>query len=69
MVAEKAFGMGETLDGAKIPILDINLEKNLIHQKLRHLQTHKLSHKEITIAMKNLGSERLINFAFVLITH
>ena len=59
---EKAFGMGETLPGAKIPYLDINREKSVIQEKLRSLHTQKLSEREITLAMKDFGIERLLHF-------
>lgn len=57
---EQPFRMGDTLPGAKIPILDINAEKDIIEERLRFLQTQKLSDKEITRSMKDLGIERLI---------
>ncbi|XP_047964501.1 fatty acyl-CoA reductase 1-like [Salvia hispanica] len=58
LMQEKAFGMGETLPGAKIPYLDINREKSVIQEKLRSLHTQKLSEREITLAMKDFGIER-----------
>ncbi|XP_047983493.1 fatty acyl-CoA reductase 3-like [Salvia hispanica] len=58
LMPEKPFRMGETLPGAKIPYLDIEAEKSVIQERLRFLQTQKLSEKEITRAMKDFGIER-----------
>ncbi|XP_057781958.1 fatty acyl-CoA reductase 1-like [Salvia miltiorrhiza] len=58
LMPEKAICMGETLPGAKIPYFDINAEKSVIQERLRLLQSQKLSEKEITRAMKDFGIER-----------
>lgn len=55
---EQPLRMGETLPGAKIPILDIDAEKDIIEERLRFLESQKLSDKEITRSMKDLGIER-----------
>ena len=60
LMPEKPFRMGETLPGAKIPYLDIEAEKSVIQERLRFLQTQKLSEKEITRAMKDFGIERFL---------
>ncbi|KAH6836681.1 hypothetical protein C2S53_007338 [Perilla frutescens var. hirtella] len=65
LAPETSFRMGETLPGAKIPYLDINLEKSIIEERLGLLQTQKLSEKEITRAMKDLGIERTLDSIFV----
>ncbi|KZV48119.1 fatty acyl-CoA reductase 3 [Dorcoceras hygrometricum] len=58
LTPERAFRKGETLDGAKISYLDINMETKIAQERLRELQTQNATEKEITRAMKDLGIER-----------
>ncbi|GFQ03241.1 fatty acyl-coa reductase 1 [Phtheirospermum japonicum] len=56
LILEKPFHM----DGSEIPNLDIDEEKKIIDEKLQELQFQKLTEKEITSAMKDLGIKRAI---------
>ncbi|XP_075512774.1 putative fatty acyl-CoA reductase 4 [Primulina tabacum] len=58
LIPERAFRKGDTLDGAKISYLDINTETKIAKERLRELQTQNATEKEITRAMKDLGTER-----------
>ncbi|MFX6573720.1 SDR family oxidoreductase, partial [Acinetobacter baumannii] len=55
LIQEKPFQMGETLHGATIPYLDINMEKRIAEERLRELQNLNVTEKEITRAMRDLG--------------
>lgn len=54
LLTEKPFKMGETLSGNKI--LDINIELELMKQKLKELQDY--SEQEISQTMKDFGMTR-----------
>ncbi|MFX6572753.1 SDR family oxidoreductase, partial [Acinetobacter baumannii] len=58
LIQEKPFEMGETLPGAKIQYLDINMEKQIVEEKLKELQILNATEKEITRVMKDLGIQR-----------
>ncbi|KAL0369546.1 UNVERIFIED_CONTAM: Alcohol-forming fatty acyl-CoA reductase [Sesamum angustifolium] len=58
LIPEQPIHMGETLPGAKISYLDINMEKKIVEEKLRELQTLNAAQKEITSVMKDLGIQR-----------
>lgn len=51
--------MGETLSGNK-KVLDINVEFELMKQKLKELEHQDLSPEEISQAMKDLGMTRFV---------
>uniref|UniRef100_A0A1J3HA35 Fatty acyl-CoA reductase n=1 Tax=Noccaea caerulescens TaxID=107243 RepID=A0A1J3HA35_NOCCA len=57
LLLEKPFKMGETLSGNK-KVLDINVEFELMKQKLKELEHQDLSPEEISQAMKDLGMTR-----------
>jgi len=50
--------MGETLNGA--PGLDIDMEKKVVEAKLSELRQVGATEGEITMAMKDLGIQRLV---------
>ncbi|KAL8532226.1 hypothetical protein ACS0TY_008723 [Phlomoides rotata] len=58
LIAEEPLHMGDTHPGAEITLLDINVEKMVIEEKLRALQVQKATEKEIVRAMKDLGTGR-----------
>ncbi|MFX6533326.1 SDR family oxidoreductase, partial [Acinetobacter baumannii] len=58
LIQEKPFQMGETLHGATIPYLDINMEKKIAEERLKELQNLNVTEKEITRAMRDLGIQR-----------
>ncbi|KAL0417611.1 UNVERIFIED_CONTAM: Alcohol-forming fatty acyl-CoA reductase [Sesamum radiatum] len=58
LIPEQPIHMGETLPGAKISYLDINMEKKIVEEKLRELQALNATKKEITTVMKDLGIQR-----------
>ncbi|KAL0390008.1 UNVERIFIED_CONTAM: putative fatty acyl-CoA reductase 4 [Sesamum calycinum] len=58
LIPEQPIHMGETLPGAKISYLDINMEKKIVEEKLRELQALNATQKEITTVMKDLGIQR-----------
>ncbi|KAL0436314.1 UNVERIFIED_CONTAM: putative fatty acyl-CoA reductase 4 [Sesamum radiatum] len=58
VIVEQPIHMGETLPGAKISYLDINMEKKIVEEKLRELQALNATQKEITSVMKDLGIQR-----------
>ncbi|KAI3851927.1 hypothetical protein MKW98_019926 [Papaver atlanticum] len=59
LILEEPYSMGETLNRTAT-VLDIEMEKKVIEQKLEELRAKQLSKKEETKAMKELGLERLI---------
>ncbi|KAI3924840.1 hypothetical protein MKW98_031091 [Papaver atlanticum] len=56
LILEDPYKMGETLNRIKT-VLDIEMEKKVIEQKLEELRAKQLSKKEETKAMKELGLE------------
>ncbi|KAK6138312.1 hypothetical protein DH2020_027958 [Rehmannia glutinosa] len=58
LIQEKPLHMGETLAGSEIPILDMDEEKKIIEERLKGIQTQKLTDKDISRVMKDLGVER-----------
>ncbi|KAK3415620.1 hypothetical protein EUGRSUZ_H01224 [Eucalyptus grandis] len=56
IIQEKAFSMGETLNGSRK--LDVNEEKLLVEELMNELRERNASEREITIALKNLGLQR-----------
>ncbi|PIN07370.1 Acyl-CoA reductase [Handroanthus impetiginosus] len=58
LLLEKPFLMGETLEVAKIPYLDINAEKKLVEERKAQLQAQNMTEKELTSTLKDLGIER-----------
>ncbi|KNA18131.1 hypothetical protein SOVF_073590 [Spinacia oleracea] len=56
IISEKAYGMGETLNG--VVGLDIDSEKKLVDQTLSSLKASDVPEKDIRIRMKNLGDQR-----------
>ncbi|KAE8697042.1 Alcohol-forming fatty acyl-CoA reductase [Hibiscus syriacus] len=56
LILENPYSMGETLNG--VSGLDINVEKEIIEQKLNELRVQRASDKEITRSMKDLGIQR-----------
>ncbi|KAK8628978.1 hypothetical protein V6N13_077837 [Hibiscus sabdariffa] len=56
LILENPYSMGETLNG--VSGLDINVEKEIIEQKLNELRLEGSSDKEITLDMKDLGIQR-----------
>nr|XP_016459942.1 PREDICTED: fatty acyl-CoA reductase 3-like [Nicotiana tabacum] len=56
VIPEKSFILGETLN--KNSYLDIDVERKVIEDKLKELEAQKLTSKEVTIAMKDLGIQR-----------
>ncbi|KAL0436312.1 UNVERIFIED_CONTAM: Fatty acyl-CoA reductase 3 [Sesamum radiatum] len=61
VIAEMPFHMGQTLPGAQIPYLDINMEKKIVEERLRQLHTLNSTPKQITSALKDLGMERTLD--------
>ncbi|KAM3374243.1 hypothetical protein P3S68_012957 [Capsicum galapagoense] len=64
VLLEKPFQMGKTLT-KNYPYLDINMERGVIANKIKELETQNATSKEVTIAMKELGLQRTLD-AFVL---
>ncbi|KAK4440623.1 Fatty acyl-CoA reductase 3 [Sesamum alatum] len=58
LILEEPIHMGQTLPGAKISYLDINMETKIIEERLKELQALNATQKEITSVMKDLGIER-----------
>ncbi|XP_006347258.1 fatty acyl-CoA reductase 3-like [Solanum tuberosum] len=56
ILPEKPFDMGETL--SENTYLDIDVERGVIANKLKELETLNATPKEVTIAMKELGMQR-----------
>ncbi|KAK3415644.1 hypothetical protein EUGRSUZ_H01619 [Eucalyptus grandis] len=56
IIQEKAFSMGETLNGSRK--LDVNEEKLLVEELMNELRERNASEREIIIALKNLGLQR-----------
>ncbi|XP_011089200.2 alcohol-forming fatty acyl-CoA reductase [Sesamum indicum] len=58
LILEQPIHMGETLPGAKISYLDINMETKIVEKKLRELQALNATQKEVTWVMKEMGIDR-----------
>ncbi|PIN17506.1 Alcohol-forming fatty acyl-CoA reductase [Handroanthus impetiginosus] len=58
LLLEKPFLIGETLEGAQIPYLDINAEKKLVDERKAQLRAQNMSEKELTSKLKDFGIER-----------
>nr|XP_010313342.1 fatty acyl-CoA reductase 1-like isoform X2 [Solanum lycopersicum] len=56
VIPEKSFTLGETLN--KNSKLDIDVEREVIDEKLKVLEAQSLTTKEVTIAMRDLGIQR-----------
>ncbi|KAL3725470.1 hypothetical protein ACJRO7_030489 [Eucalyptus globulus] len=56
IIREKAFSMGETLNGLRK--LDVNKEKLLVEELMNELREKSASQEEINVALKNLGLQR-----------
>ncbi|KAM3398932.1 fatty acyl-CoA reductase 3 [Capsicum galapagoense] len=56
IIQEKSFTLGETLN--KNSKLDIDVEKKVIEEKLKELEAQRLTRKEVTMAMRDLGIQR-----------
>ncbi|KAI3883495.1 hypothetical protein MKX03_028032 [Papaver bracteatum] len=63
LILEEPYKMGETLNRTKT-VLDIEMEKKVIEQKLEELRAKQLSKTEETKAMKELGFERARMFGW-----
>uniref|UniRef100_M1AAF1 Fatty acyl-CoA reductase n=1 Tax=Solanum tuberosum TaxID=4113 RepID=M1AAF1_SOLTU len=59
ILPEKPFDMGETL--SENTYLDIDVERGVIANKLKELETLNATPKEVTIAMKELGMQRTVD--------
>ncbi|XP_060217182.1 putative fatty acyl-CoA reductase 7 [Lycium barbarum] len=57
LILEKPLNYGETLNGSSR--LDIDVEKKLVEETLKDLQGRNATEKEVTLAMRILGIERL----------
>lgn len=55
---ESPFKMGEALNGTLG--LDIDVERKLVQERLEQLEDTRASEKEINMALKELGIERLV---------
>ncbi|XP_071734913.1 fatty acyl-CoA reductase 3-like [Rutidosis leptorrhynchoides] len=63
LILETPHRLGEALNGA--PGLDINIEKKIIDEKLKELNSdEKATDKSITLAMKDLGIKRASKFGW-----
>lgn len=56
--------MGKTLT-KNYPYLDINMERGVIANKIKELETQNATSKEVTIAMKELGLQRLLQEIYI----
>ncbi|KAI3948597.1 hypothetical protein MKW92_033993 [Papaver armeniacum] len=63
LILEEPYKMGETLNRNKT-VLDIEMEKKVIGQKLEELRAKQLSKKDQTKAMKELGFEKARMFGW-----
>ncbi|KAH6789794.1 Jojoba acyl CoA reductase-related male sterility protein [Perilla frutescens var. frutescens] len=62
VVVEEALKAGSALNGLD---LDIEMEKQIIHDKLKHLHSDKAnSENHITLAMKDLGIQRAMKYGW-----
>lgn len=61
ILSEKSLVMGETLN--KNSYLDMDKERSIIASKFRELRAQNATAKELTIAMKELGLQRLLQDA------